>query len=506
MLPWHYLGIFTTSFFGGLVALVKLGNVSLATAYLDLTLVATFYLLGTFSSLVIYRVWLAPISKFPGPWQARVSSLWWSFTTSGTETYGRLGRMHEDYGHYVRIGSNDLSITDPAIVDAAFSASSKVRKSQWYDAASPYDSMHTTRSRALHDRRRRVWAPGFSDRALREYETHVQMFNDKLIERIRQHGGGGLDVSKWFMLYSFDVMGKLAFGRNYGMLDSGELHWALEIMTKAMSAAPSKVPVWFMRIMVGLPGVMAEFFKFLEFGRLELKWRTEHKNPEPDIAGWLLKAYEGFARPWDDYMFQGDARLIIVAGSDTTSACLTYLFYLLADRPEEVKKLRDELRPLTSNPEWSDKDIKNASHLNGAINESLRMHPPVPSGVQRITPEEGLQVGETFIPGGIHFWVPMYPMGRDESIYEKALDFCPERWYSKPDMIKHKSAFAPFSTGPEGCIVAYIELRTVVTRLILEFDVSFAPGEDGKRLMNDTKDHFTLTVGELDLVFTPATA
>ncbi|KAK4957233.1 hypothetical protein LTR10_005193 [Elasticomyces elasticus] len=461
MLPWRYLGIFVTSFVGGLVALVKLGNVSLATAYLDLTLVATFYLLGTFSSLVVYRVWLAPISKFPGPWQARVSSLWWSFTTSGTETYGRLGRMHEDYGHYVRIGSNDLSITDPAIVDAAFSASSKVRKSQWYDAASPYDSLHTTRSRALHDRRRRVWAPGFSDRALREYEVHVQMFNDKLMERIRQHGGGGINVSKWFMLYSFDVMGKLgqvlgsthrfqasllilsiktetqdaatldpcanddifpegeyrkplanpndvvAFGRNYGMLDSGELHWALEIMTKAMSAAPSKVPVWFMRIMVALPGVMAEFFKFLEFGRLELKWRTEHKNPEPDIAGWLLKAYEGVARPWDDFMFQGDARLIIVAGSDTTSACLTYLFYLLANRPDEVRKLRDELRPLTSKPEWSDKDIKNAPHLNGAINESLRMHPPVPSGVQRITPEEGLQVGETFIPGGTHFWASL---------------------------------------------------------------------------------------------------
>ena len=28
----------------------------------------------------------------------------------------------------------------------------------------------------------------------------------------------------------------------------------------------------------------------------------------------------------------------------------------------------------------------------------------------------------------------------------------PERWYSKPDMIKHKNAFAPFSLGPENCV------------------------------------------------------
>ena len=40
----------------------------------------------------------------------------------------------------------------------------------------------------------------------------------------------------------------------------------------------------------------------------------------------------------------------------------------------------------------------------------------------------------------------------DESIYERALDFCPERWYAKPEMVKHKEAFAPFSTGHYGCI------------------------------------------------------
>jgi tryprostatin B 6-hydroxylase len=40
----------------------------------------------------------------------------------------------------------------------------------------------------------------------------------------------------------------------------------------------------------------------------------------------------------------------------------------------------------------------------------------------------------------------------DEDNYERASDFVPERWYSQPDMIKRKNAFAPFSLGPEGCI------------------------------------------------------
>jgi len=211
-------------------------------------------------------------------------------------------------------------------------------------------------------------------------------------------------------------MGQLAFSRNYGMLDSGELHWAVELLAASMEASPSKPPVWLFRILVEIPGLLDDFHKFIRFCKSELKSRAEHKNPGRDITGWLLKPYQGVSHPEEDPIFQGDTRLVIVAGSDTTSACLTFLFYELAKHPEEVTKLRDELKLLTKNAEWSDNDVKNAPHLNGAINESLRMHPPVPSGVQRLTPREGMQVGDVFVPGNVNFWVPMYPMGRGELV------------------------------------------------------------------------------------------
>jgi cytochrome P450 len=34
-----------------------------------------------------------------------------------------------------------------------------------------------------------------------------------------------------------------------------------------------------------------------------------------------------------------------------------------------------------------------------------------------------------------------------ESCFEKADEFIPERWYSKPEMVRDKRAFAPFSQG-----------------------------------------------------------
>lgn len=43
-------------------------------------------------------------------------------------------------------------------------------------------------------------------------------------------------------------------------------------------------------------------------------------------------------------------------------------------------------------------------------------------------------------------------VGIDEEYYTDATAFLPERWYSQPEKIKHKNAFAPFSLGSENCI------------------------------------------------------
>ncbi len=41
----------------------------------------------------------------------------------------------------------------------------------------------------------------------------------------------------------------------------------------------------------------------------------------------------------------------------------------------------------------------------------------------------------------------------------------------------------------------------MITLLVLNFNVRFAPGEDGIGLFRDTKDQFTLALGDLKLIF-----
>ena len=58
--------------------------------------------------------------------------------------------------------------------------------------------------------------------------------------------------------------------------------------------------------------------------------------------------------------------------------------------------------------------------------------------------------------------------------------------------------------GPFGCIgknLEMTELRTLTTRIVLKFDMELAPGEDGKRIMYETKDHFTGQVSNIFACF-----
>ena len=72
-------------------------------------------------------------------------------------------------------------------------------------------------------------------------------------------------------------------------------------------------------------------------------------------------------------------------------------------------------------------------------------------------------------------------------------------------MIKDKTAFTPFSIGRYACVgknLALAELRFVTALLVSNYDINFAPGEDGTRVCEDMKDQFTAAPGKLELVFT----
>lgn len=226
-----------------------------------------------------------------------------------------------------------------------------------------------------------------------------------------------MDVSTWFNLYSFDVMGELGLGQSFDMIKEGKPHWAIKLLNAGMDPIGFNLPPWLFRTLVAIPGAAADYFRFIGFcsQQLDARMKVQGKKSNPDITHHLIDHFNKL----DDNtkkttlpMLQGDARLIIVAGSDTTAATLVHMFCYLAKDQDMIVKLRKELKSLIGDDgKINHGKIQDAPLLNGSINEALRLNPPVPSGVFRKTPKEGIKIDGTYIAGNTVIQIPNYVLG-----------------------------------------------------------------------------------------------
>ncbi|KAI9927449.1 hypothetical protein MW887_003062 [Aspergillus wentii] len=460
------------------IALMTAHGESVYHASSQVSQITAIYLGGLYASLTIYRLLFNPLNRLPGPIGARLSSLWFSSQLIKSLTsYRTLNALHKKHGQIVRIGPSELSIITPNAVKTVHDPKSGCTRAEYYDITFPAVSLQTTRDKTFHHQKRREWSQAFGSKALHSYEPRIRAHRERFIAQVAKTDSP-IDITKWFYWYAFDVMGDLSFGYSFGMVEDGKDHWAIRLLNDSLRPLGYMLPVWLFQV----------------------------EPTIPDISTAVLAPLKGKTLTEQDRnIMRGDAQLMVVAGSDTTATSLSSIFYELCSHPNHIAKLRQELAPhLTESGTYHHENLFHLNHLNAVINEAMRLHPPIPSGMTRLTPPEGITIDGVYIPGNTTLFLPQYPTGRNEAIYDQADSFIPERWYSKPEMIKEKSAFAPFLIGPYNCIgkpLALLNIRTLVAQLVTDFDFEFAPSENGEEFMGEAMDHITLELGKCIISF-----
>lgn len=233
------------------------------------------FLAGLYSSLLVYRQFLHPLNKFPGPFGTRISGLFLSIKFSHADSARQYLRLHKKYGDFVRTGSSDLSIIHPKGVQAVYGPGTPCTKGDAYDVTHPVVSLHSFRDRNLHDNRRRVWSAAFGDTALRGYEQRIRKYRDMLMATFAASDGKPVNVVQWFNNYSFDIVGDLAFGRSFDMLKNDELHWSVRLLAEGFEPLAYSPPTWMFRLAQVIPGATKDWFRFLDFCRKRMLTRME---------------------------------------------------------------------------------------------------------------------------------------------------------------------------------------------------------------------------------------
>ena len=92
-------------------------NIGFFNVYLLLLRLELFHFLGTAISICIYRIYLHPLKRFPGPFWAKVSTLWKMKVIYSTDYRQAvvLDDLHRQYGDIVRIGRLYLALRSHVI-------------------------------------------------------------------------------------------------------------------------------------------------------------------------------------------------------------------------------------------------------------------------------------------------------------------------------------------------------------------------------------------------------
>lgn len=149
-----------------------------------------------------------------------------------------------------------------------------------------------------------------------------------------------------------------------------------------------------------------------------------------------------------------NANLFMVAGTETTATALSGTTYHLLRNPDTMRKLTEEVRSAFGDfDDITLEDLARQTYLNAVLHEGLRMYPPVPIGLPRITPPTGSTIGEDYIPPGVSISVNQLATYSMEENFRHADEFHPERWLGDEEFRDDRlDALEPFSVGPRNCL------------------------------------------------------
>ncbi|CAO2830528.1 unnamed protein product [Amaranthus hypochondriacus] len=158
-----------------------------------------------------------------------------------------------------------------------------------------------------------------------------------------------------------------------------------------------------------------------------------------------------------------------LAGRDTSSTALSWLFYLLSKNPHVLCKIREEVYSKNI------RDLNKCVYLHGAMCESLRLYPPVVFEAKGPLKSEVLPSGHQVNPN-MQIMFNLYAMARMKSIWgDDCCEFKPERWITEKGNIKHEPSykFLAFNAGPRTCLgkdMAFILMKMVTATIVKNYN------------------------------------
>jgi len=208
----------------------------------------------------------------------------------------------------------------------------------------------------------------------------------------------------------------------------------------------------------------------------------QKKEKKSDVERDLLDILVNLRKENNDFLTTENlidhSKTFLLAGHETTSTALTWVFYLLALHPDIDRKLAAEVRSTLGGKIPTVEILDSMKYLTKVVKESMRVFPPVPFIMRKC--EEDDVLGGYKIPKGTAVMINMYTLHHHPDLWEDPETFNPDRWEDGDESSKvHPGAYLPFLLGSRNCIgnrFALLELKAILSMVVQRFRLRLIDG------------------------------
>jgi cytochrome P450 len=200
------------------------------------------------------------------------------------------------------------------------------------------------------------------------------------------------------------------------------------------------------------------------FAFIAARRRGGHSPAGQNVLDDLLAATHDDGTPLGDREVRDALITILIAGHETTALALAWALADITEHPEVLDRLSDELTRITGGGPPEAEHLPALEYLDGAIRESLRLHPVAPFVVRKTV--RPFAVGGREYPAGVVLCPCAHLVHRREDLYPHPGQFRPERFLERK-FGPHE--WFPFGGGNRVCVgmpFALYEMKVLLATVL----------------------------------------
>jgi len=167
--------------------------------------------------------------------------------------------------------------------------------------------------------------------------------------------------------------------------------------------------------------------------------------------------------------------VFFLAGHETSASVLTWVFYLCAERPDWVRRLREEIDRVVGDAPLTFEHIRQLPMVKAFFKETLRLYPPI-TFMPRVA-LEATTVGGRRLKRGALVMISPWTLHRHRQFWRYPNRFMPERFLPENESDLISGAYIPFGQGHHTCVgagFAQAEAILIMASFLRRFDFARA--------------------------------